>query len=1013
MKNNYLLNMKPAWLKPKAVARLSKFDETFLSGMIGIKPLSAFLLVLSFWMVSLSANAQSPDLTGNTWDGWTLVGTNSDFGIYAKGSHLTSPTPQGFTIYTAVFESSGPTELPGNLFNKPTNEFAAGNKILAIGMERTAGDWAYPFMKLDFDNNSFTASTTGPVDGSTAGDGQTSGGGWATIGDASVQFREIYAGQPAQNSIYTENGLFSGGTGSAAFNSHPCGSYGCGNGLPGLRGVLNQTNGYFFKMYFDLTTLPTAYPNTVTGGTQALGTILDMLTISIAAIGTTNADATITVSTALPPKPVRVYSDAAETDLVSSHATIQAAIDAATTLSGYVVRVDAGTYNEFVDVSKELSIRGANYGVDPNTGSRGDESIIGYNGDYAVEIFASNVTFDGFSVSNTLGNAVRISVGRQNPGDAANVSNVTVSNNIATGAAILSCPSCTGLYMGVLSFDNFEQAQYISSGIAFTNNRLTVSESNGRGITMSAYNGSQLTGDITISGNEILTSGSPTSIVGIELRSTSDLSTQNVAISDNTISGFTIGVWPRVFGAGAWNVTVTGNFVSSGLRGIQVNAPAGNIVSLSNNSITFTSTAILHEGAGTLNASCNWYGSALAADVQASIAGSVNFEPWLLDGTDNDPAAIGFQPVPGACAPLDEEAPVVTNVVAAPAALGTAATLTATATDNVAVTAASYTIDDGTAVPFSFTSGSPVSLSASISGLEVGVYKVCVTAEDAAGNISVAECAYLSVYDPSASFVTGGGWINSPPGAMPASPEAIGKANFGFVSRYKRGKNGFTSEVDGNTEFQFQTGGLSFKSTMHESGSLVISGQRATYRGTGTINEEPGYKFVVVAIDGNWNGQNNPDRFRIKISTTSDDVIYDNQIGSDENTEDASILGGGSIVIHEVKTKGKNNRVEDLGTMEEQLNALFENGETELESNKILVYPNPASETSNIKVSLSQDADVTIRIFDSAGRLVMEERGYHETSFVRTLNLQSFSNGIYHVVVQINHQVVTKRLVKQ
>jgi hypothetical protein len=245
-----------------------------------------------------AASAQTPDLTGNTWSGWTVVGDNSQLGIYAKGSHPASTVPEGYTIYTAVFESTGPESIPGNLFNKPANDFAVGNRILAIGMERTSGNWTYPFMKLDFDNNSYTASTTPPVSSSTTGDGQTSGGGYATIGDATVQF-QVATGQPAQISIYTENGLLNGGTGSAAFQSHPCGSYGCANGLPSIRGFLNEDEGYYFKMYFDLTTLPTAYPNNVTGGTQAIGVIQNDLTISIAAIspGNTTAESTIKVST--------------------------------------------------------------------------------------------------------------------------------------------------------------------------------------------------------------------------------------------------------------------------------------------------------------------------------------------------------------------------------------------------------------------------------------------------------------------------------------------------------------------------------------------------------------------------------------------------------------------------------------------------------------------------------------------------------------------------------------------
>jgi hypothetical protein len=248
-----------------------------------------------------------------------------------------------------------------------------------------------------------------------------------------------------------------------------------------------------------------------------------------------------------------------------------------------------------------------------------------------------------------------------------------------------------------------------------------------------------------------------------------------------------------------------------------------------------------------------------------------------------------------------------------PVQIGTAATLRATVTPNVS----------GVSVRFEVTNELNVTVfdqivTTNAAGLAtvntgnltaIGVYKVTATV----GSGCASSVAYIPVYDPNDSFVTGGGWINSPAGAMPANPTVVGKANFGFVSKYKKG----SSQVDGNTEFQFNAGNINFKSTMHESGSLVISGGKATYRGTGTINGQPGYKFVVVAIDGNWNGGTNPDRFRIKITTaTGGTVIYDNQFGKDENSNDATVLGnngqgGGSIVIHEVK-KGNKRVVADL-----------------------------------------------------------------------------------------------------
>lgn len=57
-----------------------------------------------------------------------------------------------------------------------------------------------------------------------------------------------------------------------------------------------------------------------------------------------------------------------------------------------------------------------------------------------------------------------------------------------------------------------------------------------------------------------------------------------------------------------------------------------------------------------------------------------------------------------------------------------------------------------------------------------------------------------------------------------------GRANFGFVSKYKMGK---TTPI-GTTEFQFKAGDINFHSDTYE--WLVIAGAKAMYKGVGTIN---------------------------------------------------------------------------------------------------------------------------------------------------------------------------------
>jgi hypothetical protein len=168
------------------------------------------------------------------------------------------------------------------------------------------------------------------------------------------------------------------------------------------------------------------------------------------------------------------------------------------------------------------------------------------------------------------------------------------------------------------------------------------------------------------------------------------------------------------------------------------------------------------------------------------------------------------------------------------------------------------------------------------------VYTLTLTVTDDEGASGTCTFQFVVVFDPSAGFVTGGGWINSPPGAYTPDPTATGKATFGFVSKYKKGP---PAPPEGNTEFQFKAGNLNFNSTSYE--WLVIAGSKAMFKGSGTINGAGDYAFMVSAIDGS------PDRLRIRIwDKTTGVVIYDNQIGAADEANPTMALGGGSITIH-------------------------------------------------------------------------------------------------------------------
>jgi hypothetical protein len=175
-----------------------------------------------------------------------------------------------------------------------------------------------------------------------------------------------------------------------------------------------------------------------------------------------------------------------------------------------------------------------------------------------------------------------------------------------------------------------------------------------------------------------------------------------------------------------------------------------------------------------------------------------------------------------------------------------------------------------------------------------GVYTVKLTVADDDGGSGESVFQFVVVYDPQEGFVTGGGWIDSPSGAYTANPSLTGRANFGFVSKYQRGANVPT----GQTKFQFKVADFNFQSTDYD--WLVVAGPNAKYKGSGTINGDGDYAFMLTAVDGQRNGVGDIDRFRIKIwNKSTNEVIYDNQMGESDDANATDAIEAGSIVIHQ------------------------------------------------------------------------------------------------------------------
>jgi putative Ig domain-containing protein/PKD domain-containing protein len=256
----------------------------------------------------------------------------------------------------------------------------------------------------------------------------------------------------------------------------------------------------------------------------------------------------------------------------------------------------------------------------------------------------------------------------------------------------------------------------------------------------------------------------------------------------------------------------------------------------------------------------------------------------------------------------------VTPVLAAlsgpinPTAVGSSVSVSASFTDIGTKDTHTGIIDwgDGTTSAAIVESNGSGTASGSHAYSSANVYTIKLTVtDDDAGSSNQSMYQYAVIYDPSAGFVTGGGWIDSPLGAYRADPSLTGKANFGFVAKYQKGK----SVPEGNTEFQFKAGNLNFKSTLYE--WLVISGIKGQYKGYGTINGAGNYRFVLTIEDGDLKPAGGPDKFRIRIWGDGSDLggsglVYDNQYLDTALGDATTVLGGGSLVIHsDTKTASK------------------------------------------------------------------------------------------------------------
>lgn len=277
----------------------------------------------------------------------------------------------------------------------------------------------------------------------------------------------------------------------------------------------------------------------------------------------------------------------------TSHSTIQAAIDAVTTLNGDVITVAPGTYNENVNVNKQLTIR--------STGGRGVTTVNGSSGFLGTfTIAADNVTLGGPNQGFTINGydspspgleyaAVYVQAVRNNitvrgneiiaNGEAGLLTEFGQAvNNFVIDANVFSGKTFTGAEAGDCGFggqfDNPNVPRQVvninaGSGVTFTSNTIT-GIAGSTSTVASCTTWGQGNTVVTIDANNVVIRGN--SFLGTTFRFGSHLRARgiNTSISCNTFDNTGLGIAAThiVFNAGL--TALTGGASPNTLAGVAI-----------------------------------------------------------------------------------------------------------------------------------------------------------------------------------------------------------------------------------------------------------------------------------------------------------------------------------------------------------------------------------------------------------------------------------------------------------
>jgi uncharacterized repeat protein (TIGR01451 family) len=258
-----------------------------------------------------------------------------------------------------------------------------------------------------------------------------------------------------------------------------------------------------------------------------------------------------------------------------------------------------------------------------------------------------------------------------------------------------------------------------------------------------------------------------------------------------------------------------------------------------------------------------------------------------------------------------------------------------------------------------------------------GVYKLQMNVTDQNGITTYANTngdleAIVVIYDPNGGHTYGGGYFDSPAGALTSDPSATGKASYGFAMNYFKN----STYPKGETQFEFKVGDFEFNALNFD--YLVISSSMAQFKGTGKIiGGQSGIGFTMTVVDGQLDGTG-ADKIRMKIyNKNNGSIIYDNQSGASDAALPTQAVGSNSTIV----ISGTNSSLTKSGNTSE--NAAPEvNAERVPINMDILAFPNPSANNFSIMVQAGAKEKLSMQVTDMYGRII-ETRSVIANSLVR------------------------------